>query len=61
MTDRPELNGFNVEAPESDKASGHMERARTFLELIVHRDPPYKDAPALYAKTVGSRKADPTD
>jgi tetratricopeptide (TPR) repeat protein len=59
------LEPSNVEylyyAGRSAQASGHMERARTFLELIVHRDPPYKDAPALYAKTVGSLKSDPTD
>lgn len=59
------LEPSNVEyiyyAGRSAQASGSMERARMFLELIVHRDPPYKDAPALYAKTVGGLKSDPTD
>jgi hypothetical protein len=31
------------------------------LERILHRDPPYKDAPALYAKTLESSKSVPAD
>ena len=32
-----------------------------FLESILHRNPPYKDVPALYAKTLESLKSDPAD
>jgi len=59
------LEPSNVEytyfAGQSAQACGDMEGARMFLELIIHRNPPYKDAPALYAKTLESMKSVPTD
>jgi tetratricopeptide (TPR) repeat protein len=45
----------------SAQARGDMKGARVFLERILHLDPPYKDAPALYAKTTESLKTDRTD
>jgi tetratricopeptide (TPR) repeat protein len=59
------LEPSNVEyiyyAGRSAQACGYMEGARKFLELIIHRNPPYKDAPDLYAKIVEGLKSDPTD
>jgi hypothetical protein len=59
------LEPSNVEyayyAGRSAQARGDMDEARIFLERIVRRDPPYKDAPALYAKTMESRKPGPTN
>jgi hypothetical protein len=50
-----QLEPANVEyayyAGRSALATGNLRAARGYLERIVHRDPPYKDAPALYAKT----------
>jgi hypothetical protein len=50
------LEPSNVEyayyAGQSALAHGDVAGARRFLEMVIHRDPPYKDAPALYAKTV---------
>lgn len=48
-------------AGQSALERGDMEGARMHLEKIIHRNPPYKDAPALYAKAGASMKPGPTD
>ncbi|MGZ8474268.1 MAG: tetratricopeptide repeat protein [Candidatus Deferrimicrobiaceae bacterium] len=59
------LEPSNVEyayyAGRSAQARGDMKGARMFLERILHRDPPYKDAAALYAKTLESLRPGPAD
>jgi len=59
------LEPSNVEyayyAGQSALARGDRIGARMLLERILHRDPPYKDAPALYAKTLESSKPVPAD
>jgi Tfp pilus assembly protein PilF len=59
------LEPSNVEyayyAGQSALARGDRMGARMHLERILHRDPPYKDTPALYAKTLESSKSVPAD
>ncbi|MBP2669404.1 MAG: hypothetical protein H6Q80_1606 [Deltaproteobacteria bacterium] len=51
-----QLEPSNVEyayyAGRSAQERGDMKGARAFLEPIIRRTPPYKDAPALYRKTM---------